>query len=194
MELTADSTGSPPVGTVSPLGVSALGAGIVLRERAAVSVAIRQRNAAWWHALSVVSPENRGPPATVGPCGPLDDSERMFLLEHYAPLFTSDDEDPTASRADFELERVSSGEPIHVVERRGDCALVVAAAFRILNDEILSGRPVTRSSENWAVLRFGPYYLVPIYPRPSERIVVQQYGQVLIFAVQDLQFLIWFLG
>lgn len=135
-----------------------------------------------------------GPPATVGPCGPLDDSERMFLLEHYDPLFTSDDEDPTASRADFELERVSSGEPRHVVERRGDCALVVAAAFRILNDEILSGRPVTRSSENWAVLRFGPYYLVPIYARPSERIVVHQYGQVLIFAVEDLRFLTWFLG
>ena len=82
---------------------------------------------------------------------------------------------------------------------------MVAAAFRILNQEILPGRRVQRSSENWSVLRFGPYYLVPIYPRSSELVAVQQYGQVLIFAMDedvdeddddedDLRFLGWFLG
>ena len=87
-------------------------------------------------------------------CGPLDHAGRLFALEHYTPLFTSEEEDPVASRADRGLERVSSAEPIHVVERPGDCAPVVAAAFRILNEEILPGHRVTRCSENWAVLRF----------------------------------------
>ena len=133
-----------------------------------------------------------GPPPTAGTCGPLDDAGRLFLLNHYTPLFTS--EDRAESRGRRGLEKLSSDEPIQVVEGPRDCAPVVVAAFRILNDEILSGRPVTRSSQNWAVLRFGPYYLVAIYARPSERITVQQYGQVLIFAVEDLRFLTWFLG
>jgi hypothetical protein len=161
-----------------------------------------------WTPAAVAGQRASGRAQEAGSCGPLDHAERLLDLEHYTPLFTSEDEDPVASRADFGLERVSSGEPIHVVERPGDCAPVVAAAFRILNQEILSGSRVQRASENWSVLRFGPYYLVPIYPRSSELVAVQQYGQVLIFAMDedveeddededdedDLRFLGWFLG
>jgi hypothetical protein len=42
-----------------------------------------------------------------GSCGPLDHAERLLDLKHYTPLFTSEDEDPVASRADRGLERVS---------------------------------------------------------------------------------------
>lgn len=158
-----------------------------------------------WTPAAVAGQQASGRSQEAESCGPLDHAERLLDLEHYTPLFTSEEGDPVASRVDFGLERVLSGEPIHVVERPGDCAPVVDAAFRILNEEILSGgRRVRRSSQNWAVLRFGPYYLVPIYARPSELVAVQQYGQVLIFAIgedddddddeDDFRFLGWFLG
>jgi len=95
---------------------------------------------------------------------------------------------------DFGIEKVLSGEPIQVVERPGDCGPVVAAAFWTLNDELLSGTPVTRSNQNWAVLRYGPYYVIPIYSPSSERVAIQGYGQVLIFQVEGLLYLSWFLG
>ena len=87
-----DSAGSPLIGTPFALGASAPVAGIVLPERALVIVEIKERNAAWWHALSIVSPENRllaGPgvlsPGLLPELGPYDAVPVTFSLEAFNP-------------------------------------------------------------------------------------------------------------
>ena len=54
------------------------------------------------------------------------------------------------------------GEPIHVVLRLAECAPVMTAAFRTLNDGILAGSsPVTPYTRDWVILRYGLHYVVP---------------------------------
>ena len=74
------------------LAVSALDAGIVLTQRAVLTVEVTERNAAWWHSLSIVSPENRvlaGPgylfPRTFPPVGPYGPGSVTFRLDAYNP-------------------------------------------------------------------------------------------------------------
>jgi hypothetical protein len=139
--------------------------------------------------------QQTGPPAGVGPCGPLDDDERLSQLEHYAPLFTSADEDQADFRISLGVEQVSSGDPLEVAGHPAECGRVVAGAFRVLNGEILTGRPpATRANMEWAVLRIGPYWVIPMNPRPVEGATVQGYGQVLVFRVENLSFVDWFMG
>lgn len=141
-----------------------------------------------------VAQRNAGPPG-VGPCGPLDEAGRLSLLEHYAVTFTSAEEDRVDFRALLGLEQVYPGDPLEVVGHPGECGKVVAEAFRILNERVFSGRPpVTRAEMEWAVLRIGPYWVVPMDSRASDTIAVLGYAAVLIFTVEGLGFVDWFLG
>lgn len=145
--------------------------------------------------VAAAAQRSAGAPTGVGTCGPLDEAGRLSLLEHYAPLFTSTDEDQVDFRASMGLEQVFPSDPLSVVGRPGDCGRVVTEAFRILNDRVLSGHPpATRAHMEWAVLRIGPYLVVPMNPRPVEGVTVQGFGQVLVFTASDLKFVDWFLG
>jgi len=135
------------------------------------------------------------PPAGVGPCGPLAPAEREFSLEHYSPVFTSTEGDDAEFRAEMGLELVSADDPVEVVSDPRDCGRIVAKAFGVLNEQIgPGGTPATFANMEWAVLRIGPYYVIPMNSRSVEGITVQQFGQILIFRAEDLSFVDRFLG
>lgn len=83
-----DSAGPRPLQALSTLD-----GGIVLPERAMVRVTLLERNAAWWHALSIIAPESRllAGPGYLFPgghpfdLGPYDPGEVVFRLDAYDP-------------------------------------------------------------------------------------------------------------
>lgn len=131
----------------------------------------------------------------IDPCGPLNGYWRQSLLEHYVGVFTDLDAEAAQFRTEMRLEVVSQDERIAVVSEAGECVRVVEEAFRIENEEIVPGpAPVSASTMEWAVLRMGPYLVVPLSVRETEGITVHQWGHILIFKAADLSFVGWFLG
>ncbi|MDT8368145.1 MAG: hypothetical protein RQ745_02985 [Longimicrobiales bacterium] len=128
----------------------------------------------------------------VGPCGPLADDFRQLLLEHYTPLFTEVEGSDALFQDELGLEFVGPEEPMHVVASPADCGPVVAEAFRLINAEL--SFPATRANMEWVVYRIGPYYVVSITPLSGGAVKVDQWSDVLVFLIDDLELVTKLLG
>lgn len=144
-------------------------------------------------------------------CGQLAHAD--LVLEQYLDLFVSDELAGFRQRSgiqqlspDVERARVTDDEV---------CEQVLAEALKVL-DEIFGSTPADESDDedeedeedegdeddaesrlehiDFAIFRYGAYYVVPIQVKVTEDVMFSGYGQVLVFRADPLEFLNWILG
>ena len=138
-------------------------------------------------------------------CGQLAHADRV--LERKLQLFVSDE---MAWFRDLSgIQQLSPDVERGRVTDEEVCEEVLDEALEVL-DEILDSTPA-RGSDNedegdeddaesrleqidFAILRYGAYYVVPIYPKVTGDVTFAGYGQVLVFRADPLEFLDWILG
>ena len=125
-------------------------------------------------------------------CGDLPFTEAV--LEMHADLFISDE--LAGFRERHNIQQLTSDTERAVVTDRAVCREVMKAALAVMNEQI---SPSTRTNLNqidFAVFRYGPYYLVVTATKVPRRvdIAVQGYGTNLVFLAATLEFLGWILG